>query len=92
MSVSNLLGDIISILNSKEISIFWLHEGQTMRNFSYNCNIRDQDDQGLDLELKSAETICEEMSHCGNEIICMLYTSSSNLNSDHQILFFDSLD
>ncbi len=90
MSLPNLIGEIISILNSRAISVIWLHPGHT-RNFVHNTNIKTQDEHGNDLEFKSAEDICNEMAHCGDEIICMLYTRS-NTTKEEQTLFFDSWD
>jgi len=73
-------------LNNKGIMCLWLPDLQTERKFSYNTNIRHEDELGRDLGLKSVDQLCEEFRHCGDRLHLMLH----NLIDGTQYIYYSS--
>lgn len=89
---ADLIGNLTLELNQKGIIVMWLPRNQIKRKFSYNTNIRHEDDIGRDLHLKSIDELCQEFSHCGDELVLMLHDIMDGPYKGSQLIYYDSWD
>lgn len=87
---SCIIGTITEILHKRKVTVMWLPDLQTERKFTYNTNIRHEDDMGRDLHLKGPEELCREVEHCGSKIMLMLNTITYGRCAGTQVLYYDS--
>jgi hypothetical protein len=89
MYVSALLGDLVRTLNKNGVTVMLLPDNQKEQKFTYNTNIRYEDDMGNDLDLKCADKIVKELEHCGDKLVLMFHTASNRSFGCNQMLYYD---
>ena len=85
-------GEITDELNKKDVTVLWLPDLSTISKFSYNTNIRHEDEMGSDLDLKTIDELCEEFKHCGTQLVLLLHNVTDGPHKGCQMIYYDSLN
>ncbi len=88
---AEIKGRITEELNKRNVTVTWLPDLSTNRKFSYNTNIRHEDEMGQDLDLKSITELCDEFKHSGTELVLLLHNNKEH-PCNGQMIFYGSLD
>ena len=96
--IARTKGELTDELNKKDVTVVWLPDLTTKHKFSYNTNIRHEDEMGNDLDLKTIDELCEEFKHCGSgtaaptELVLLFHNVTDGPHEGCQMIYYDSLD
>lgn len=91
--VARIKGELTDELNRKDVTVLWLPDLSTKRKFSYNTNIRHEDEMGEDLDLKSTSELCEQfIKHCGNELVLLFHDCTDGPHKGCQMIYYGALN
>ena len=90
MSAAKIKGEITEELNSRGVTVTWLPMSKTAGKFTFNTNIRHEDEMGRDLELKDIKELCDEFKHCGYNLILTHHRNDDNPHICGELIYYDS--
>lgn len=91
--VDRLIKNLSTELTRRGYKIKWCKDLDTKQKFSFNTNVRHEDEMKRDLHLKTVDELITEIQHCGTSQVLMLHAVQEpkyyKFTPETYMLFYD---